>query len=64
MKFRYMGTTDKEDTILFGKIYKILQFERKNRHLLVYLIDENNNLLTLGYINTDKFNKDWRYFND
>ena len=65
MKFKFIGKpTLLMDTLSTGKIYEILQFEKYSKYLIVYLIDDNNNLLTISYITIIKFNEDWSYIGD
>ena len=41
--------------------YQILQFQKTNKYLVVYVIDNENQLICLPYISVDKFNYEWEY---
>ena len=62
MKFRFLGKQSLLlDTVTTNEVYDILQFEHKGKYLIVYLIDDLNNLLYIPYSDINKFNKDWEY---
>ena len=62
MKFKFIGKPNiLYDTLTTNKIYNILQFEKVGKYILVYFIDDTNNLLYIPYANISKFNQDWRY---
>ena len=62
MVFRFKGSKN----LLFYNLtpeynYQILQFQKTNKYLVVYVIDDANKLVCLPYISTDKFNLEWEY---
>lgn len=62
MKFKFIGKLSLLlDTVTTNEVYDILQFEKKGKYLIVYLIDDLNNLLYIPYTNINDFNQQWKY---
>ena len=62
MVFEFLGKPDLIiDYLTHGKKYDILQFEKTQKHLLAYIIDDNNELHYIPYHSIEKFNENWRY---
>ena len=62
MKFKFIGKPDLLlDTLTSNETYEILQFEKRDRYLIVYVIDDIKNLIYIPYKTTFDFNKDWKY---
>ena len=64
MKFKFIGKKSLLNNFVTNKIYNIIQFEIKKRHLCIYIIDENNQLKIISYICVDKFNENWSYIDN
>ena len=62
MKFKFIGKPNiLNDTLTTNNIYEILQFEKRGKYLIVYVIDNVNNLIYIPYANILKFNQEWKY---
>lgn len=65
MKFRFKGKkTLLIDSLTTDKIYNILQFGQHHGFLLVYVIDDKNELLCIPYAKLNLFNDNWEIVND
>lgn len=65
MKFKFIGKPDLViDNLTTDVVYTILQFQQHGHHLLVYLIDNNNDLKVIPYISMNKFNDNWSFMSN
>ena len=65
MKFRFKGTgTLLVDTLTTNQIYNIIQFQKTEKYLIVYVIDNENKVIYIPYISIGEFNIEWEYIDE